>query len=140
MELTALLTMTLPAVSLTIVRAWRIGTPLLTRVPRVRVKREIATLLTTGPRTGILSLNLSQTRRPNLVRTNRLKRMSTTTMMMAVQTIWSLIISLIPRTRRVNAGNCEPSNMPSKTDLKEGTTFTIRIIKIAVATTSTATG
>src|SRR5436190_23415636 len=65
--LTALLTMTLPAVSLTMVRAWRMGTPLLINVPRVRVNREMATLLMTGPRTGILSLNLSQTWRPNLV-------------------------------------------------------------------------
>jgi len=52
---------------LTMVRACRIGTPLLMSVPSVRVKREIATLFTTGPTTGILSLNLSQTCRPNFV-------------------------------------------------------------------------
>ena len=53
--------MTLPAVSLTMVSACRMGTPLLTSVPSVRVKREMATLLMTGPRAGIFSLNLSQT-------------------------------------------------------------------------------
>ena len=40
------------------VSACKIGTPLLTSVPRVRVKREMATLLMTGPRTGMLSLDL----------------------------------------------------------------------------------
>jgi hypothetical protein len=57
---TALAMMTLPAVSLTIINACRMGTPLLTRVPSVRVNREMATLLMTGPMGGILSLNLSQ--------------------------------------------------------------------------------
>ena len=57
----ALLMMTLPAVSLTIVRACKMGTPLLTSVPRVRVKRAMATRLMTGPNTGILSWSLSQT-------------------------------------------------------------------------------
>jgi len=37
---TALAMMTLPAVSLTMVSAWEIGTPLLTSVPSVRVNRE----------------------------------------------------------------------------------------------------
>ena len=52
--------MTLPAVSLTMVSACKIGTPLLTSVPSVRVKREMETLLTTGPIGGMLSLDLSQ--------------------------------------------------------------------------------
>ena len=33
---------TLPAVSRVMLRAWRMGTPEVTRVPSVRVKREIA--------------------------------------------------------------------------------------------------
>src|SRR5271154_2162254 len=65
--LTALLMMTLPAVSFTIVNDCKMGTPLLTSVPSVRVKREMATLLMTGPSAGILSLNLSQMRRPIFV-------------------------------------------------------------------------
>ena len=44
---TALLIMTLPAVSFTMVNACKMGTPLLTRVPSVRVNREMATLLMT---------------------------------------------------------------------------------------------
>ena len=41
---------------------------------------------------------------------------------------------LMPRTSRVNAGNWRPSNMPSNTDLNAGMTFTMRIMRIAVAT------
>ena len=58
--LTASAMMTLPAVSFTIINACKIGTPLLTRVPSVRAKREMATLLMTGPMGGILSNTLSQ--------------------------------------------------------------------------------
>ena len=65
--LMALAMMTLPAVSLTMVSACKMGTPLLTSVPSVREKREMATLLMTGPKAGILSLTLSQMRRPILV-------------------------------------------------------------------------
>ncbi len=41
---------TLPAVSLVMLRAWRIGTPLVTSVPSVRVKREMALFLVRSPR------------------------------------------------------------------------------------------
>ena len=54
----ALLMMTLPAVSLTMVSACKMGTPLLTSVPSVRVKREMATLLMTGPKRRHLELDL----------------------------------------------------------------------------------
>src|SRR5262249_18298960 len=138
--LTALLTTTLPAVSLTMVSACKMGTPLLTKVPKVRVNLEIATLLITGPSTGIFSFTLSHTSRPNLVLVNNLNITKTTDKITSVQTRWSLTISLIPSTRRVKAGNCAPSNMPSKTDLKEGITLTIKIIRMPVATHNTATG
>ncbi len=57
------------------VSAWRMGTPLLTSVPSVRVNREMATLLTTGPEDRHLEFELvDQTCRPNLVAD--LKRMN----------------------------------------------------------------
>src|SRR5665213_1636059 len=64
---TASAMMTLPAVSLTMVSACKIGTPLLTSVPSVRQKREMETLLMTWPVGGMTSLVLSQMRRPNFV-------------------------------------------------------------------------
>src|ERR1051326_3778872 len=120
------------------VRACRMGTPLLIKVPRVRVNLEMATLLTTGPMTGILSLNLSQAWRPNLVRMNKLNTIRNDTTMARVIRILSFTMPLMPSTRRVNAGRERPSIMPSNTALNEGTTFTIRMIRIAVATTRTA--
>jgi hypothetical protein len=66
--------MTLPAVSLTMVSAWRMGTPELTRVPRVRVNREMATLLITGPTAGHLEFELVPNRRPNLVLNEELEQ------------------------------------------------------------------
>ena len=116
------------------------GTPLLTRVPSVRVKREMATLLTTGPMTGTLSLNLSKTRRPNLVRMNIMRRTTRPATQPNVTMKWSLIMSLIPSTSRVKAGSCSPFNMSAKTSLNLGITNTIRMVRITVATTSTATG
>ena len=45
---------TLPAVSRVMLSAWRMGTPEVTRVPRVREKRETALLRWMSPRTGML--------------------------------------------------------------------------------------
>ena len=107
---------------------------------RARVKREMATFVTTGPNTGALSLTLSNTRRPPFVRMINIKQIHTTIATAMVIMRWSLIASLMPSTNRVNAGSCAPSNMPANTSLNFGTTITIKIIKIAVATTSTAQG
>jgi hypothetical protein len=65
---------TLPAVSRVMLRAWRIGTPEVTRVPRVREKRETALLRWMSPSTGILSLMRVDALRPPLVRPQMLKR------------------------------------------------------------------
>src|ERR1035437_3719055 len=140
MALTALAMMTLPAVSLTMVRAWRMGTPLLTSVPRVRVKREMAILLTTGPTTGTLSLNLSKAWRPNLVRTESMKATTNTAITPRGIMAWSLTVSLMASTKRVKAGSWAPSNMPANTSLNLGMTYTIRMLRMAMATKSTATG
>src|ERR1044071_1120951 len=139
-EPTALLTITLPAVSFTIVSACRIGTPLLIRVPNVRVNREMATLLMTGPTTGILSLNLSQTWRPNLVFLNSTKSTTKTARQPNVIRMLFLIMSLTPMTNRVNAGKSAPSANPAKTSLNFGMTNVISTIRIAEATMRTATG
>ncbi len=76
----------LPEVSFTMVSACRMGTPLLTSVPRVRENRAIATLLITGPSTGMCSLNRSNNRRPTRVRTNTRKAMTNATTPEAVTT------------------------------------------------------
>src|SRR5690606_22887014 len=64
----------LPAVSETISIAPRIGTPLLTSVEKVRAKRDSATFLKSGPKTGARSLTRSQIRAPDLVFFQRAKR------------------------------------------------------------------
>ena len=46
---------TLPAVSPTMSRLWRIGTPAESIVPRLRVKRLMATFWNSWPKTGIRS-------------------------------------------------------------------------------------
>ena len=137
---TAFPTITFPEVSFTIVSACKIGTPLLTSVPKVRVNRAIATLLTTGPKTGTISLNLSNIRLPSLVLVKSLKAMNKQNTPIAVQIKWSLIMSLIASTNWVNSGSDSPLSMPLKISLNFGTTTTIRMPMMAVATTSTATG
>src|SRR5271154_2297005 len=135
----ALLMTTLPAVSFTIVSACKMVTPLLTSVPSVRVKREMATLLMTGPSAGILSLNLSHSNRPSFVLLMISRNMITaTTSTPSVSKIWSLMISLIPSTNVVNQGNV--MFMPAKTSLNLGTTKTISKIMMPVATIKTAMG
>jgi hypothetical protein len=62
----------LPAVSRVIVRACKIGTPLVTRVPRVREKREIEVLRIKSPKSGARSLIRSSAARPALVRATSL--------------------------------------------------------------------
>ena len=47
-------------------RASRMGTPLATRVPRVRVVRATMFFSTKGPKMGIFSRNMSQPVRPAL--------------------------------------------------------------------------
>ena len=58
---------TLPAVEATISRAPRIGTPDEISVAKVRVKRETATFLNSGPKTGMKSLSQSNWRLPTVV-------------------------------------------------------------------------
>src|SRR5436190_5226360 len=132
--------MTLPDVSLTIVSACRIGTPLLTNVPNVRQKREMATLLKTGPSTGILSLTLSTTCRPLLVRDQKMYAITAATSIPSVTTVWSLIMLLTPRTNSVNAGNDLPGNMSLKINSNLGTTTIMRTARMPTATHMTATG
>jgi len=62
----------LPAVSRVIFKACKIGTPLVTSVPSVRAKREIAVLRFKLPKSGMRSLKLSMTSRPLPVRPTRL--------------------------------------------------------------------
>ena len=56
----------LPDVSRVMFSASRIGTPLETSVPRVRVVRARMFFSTSGPKIGILSVNISQPMRPAL--------------------------------------------------------------------------
>ena len=56
--------MALPAVSRVMFSASRIGTPLETSVPRVRVVRARMFFSTSWPKIGILSVNMSQPMRP----------------------------------------------------------------------------
>ena len=58
--------MALPAVSLVMFRASRIGTPLATSVPRVRVVRATMFFSTNWPKIGIFRMNRSQPMRPGL--------------------------------------------------------------------------
>ena len=90
------------------VSACKIGTPLLTSVPSVRVKREIATLLITGPTAGNLSWVLSQTSRPNLVLMNSRKATTAIAMYPIVAKIWLRIMLLAASTNRVNSGILTP--------------------------------
>src|SRR5438445_2276396 len=137
---TALPTMTLPEVSLTIIKAWRIGTPLLTKVPSVRVKREMATLLMTDPKTGMFNLNLSNNRRPKRVRTNITKPITNTATQAPVTRKWWAIASLMPNTKRVKEGSGRPPSMSLKMSLNLGTTQTISTVRMAMATVMTAQG
>ena len=137
---TALPMMTLPEVSLTMVSACRIGTPLLTRVPSVRVKREMATLLMTGPSTGMFSLKRSQTRRPGRVRMVKRKAMTKTTITQKETTKWWAMASLIPSTNRVKPGSFSPGSMSLKMSLNFGTTHTIKMVRMQMATVITALG
>src|ERR1039457_7061794 len=130
--------MTLPAVSLTMVSACKIGTPLLTSVPSVRQKREMETLLMTGPVGGIISLVLSQIRRPNLVLMKRRNKTTTTAYAPIVARMLFLTMSLMAMTNLVNHGNSKP--MPANTSLNFGTTMVISKIMMPTATIRTATG
>ena len=62
----------LPAVSRVIFKACKIGTPLVTSVPSVRAKREIAVLRFKLPKSGMRSLKLSIASRPLRVRPMKL--------------------------------------------------------------------
>src|SRR5476649_2829569 len=70
--LIAFATTTLPAVSRVILSAWRMGTPLLIRVPNVRAKREMAVLLVKSPKTGIRNAMVSRNNVPPGVLDNAL--------------------------------------------------------------------
>ena len=116
------------------------GTPLLTSVPRVRVNREMATFVTTGPTTGIFNLHLSKTCRPNFVLIKSVNAMNAATIPSDVSPMWWTIPSLMFMTKRVNPGNGLPLPRPANTSLNFGITSVINTPMIAVATTSTATG
>ena len=58
---------TLETMPATVSRACKIGTPLTSRVPSVREKRDSMTFWVSLPKTGSLSLTRSQTWLPNLV-------------------------------------------------------------------------
>ncbi len=60
------------AVSRVMLSAWRIGTPLVTSVPSVRLNREIDVLRMMSPKTGIFSFSLSKKIRPASERASRL--------------------------------------------------------------------
>src|SRR5713226_7378491 len=137
---TALPTMTLPAVSLTIIKAWRIGTPLLTKVPSVRVKREMATLLMTVPKTGMFNLNLSNNRRPKRVRTNITKPNTNTAVQDPVTRKCFAMASLIPNTNWVKGGSDCPGSMSLKMSLNLGTTQIMSTARMPMATVMTAQG
>ena len=63
---------TLPAVSRVMLSACRMGTPLVTRVPSVRLKREMALFLIRSPKSGTRSLIASMMAKPFSVRPARL--------------------------------------------------------------------
>src|SRR5262245_38419672 len=132
--------MTLPEVSFTMVSACKIGTPLLTRVPKVRVNREIATLLITGPSAGMFSLNLSKMRRPNRVRMRARNAATAIPTQTAVTRKWWAMASLIESTKFVKVGRSLPGNMSLKMSLNLGTTQIMRTARMATATVMTATG
>ena len=62
----------LPAVSRVIFKACKMGTPLVTSVPRVRAKREIAVLRVRSPKSGTRNLNLIDASAPAGVRATNL--------------------------------------------------------------------
>src|SRR5580698_4785976 len=135
---TALAMMTFPAVSLTMVSACKMGTPLLTSVPSVRVKREMETLVTTWPVGGITSLVLSQMRRPNLVLMKSKNITTTTAIAPIVPRMLLRMMSLTANTNTVNPGSVMP--MPPNTSLNLGTTNVISKIMMPMATINTAVG
>ena len=116
------------------------GTPLLTRVPRVRVNREMATLLTTGPRIGKFNLNLSNRRRPNFVRVNSFKATKNPTTEPKAIRKCPATNRLTLRTNWVKAGSPCPSSISLKIASNFGMTKTMRMVRMVAATKTTAHG
>ena len=116
----------------------QMGTPLLTRVPSVRAKREMATLLTTAPKGGTLSLSLSQIRRPTFVLMASRNKTTIAAMPPSTGRMWKRTASLHANTNTVNPGSLTP--MPAKTSLNLGMTMMSNKARMPTATMSTATG
>src|SRR5204863_824738 len=95
----------LPAVSRVMFNACKIGTPLVTNVPSVRAKREIAVLRFKLPKSGIRSLKLSMSNRPRRVRPIVLYRVIRAITMPSRIRPWFFMKPLAPMTNRVTGGS-----------------------------------
>ena len=132
--------MALPAVSLVMFRAWRIGTPLVTRVPRVREKREIAFLRVRSPKTGALSMKVSRSSDPFGVAARYLMRAMQAPVPRMIQNRFCWTNLLAPTTTWVSNGSGFPPSMSVKICSNLGTMKTSRKPMIRMAMTSTIAG